>query len=116
MKDVSPGSDWIPRGPSQMQAQADINSNRAIAMNDSRPGPGGGWNGSSFAVFAGAVFNHQSQPAQLTIVIHELAHVAWKGTPMGQFIDINNGLSSAFWISRDCGNAVPEWDNWKVPQ
>ena len=114
--DVSPGSDWIPRNPRQMRAQQTINSDKAIAMNDSLPGLSGAWNGRPFAVFAGAVFNQQSQPAQLTVVIHELAHVAWKGTPMGEFIDINNGLSSAFWISRDCGTAVPEWDKWKVPR
>ena len=81
----------------------------------------GAWNGFGYSVFGGTDFANNTFSAQLTIVIHEMMHVAWSGTPFGTsqngveaFIDIDKGGKvSAAWISTNCGTANPTYLPWQ---
>ena len=111
---------FIPRTPSSFRAQSLIKTG-ALAVNNSLPDKEGVWTGGGFAVFGGVEFSGNTFSAQLTIIIHELMHVAWSGTPFGSssangapaVIDLNQGgRSSAYMISTNCGTDFPKYSLW----
>jgi RHS repeat-associated protein len=119
--DVSPGSGFTPYGQQDKAAAANVNDNGFLASNTSINGANGVWNGFGFAIVGGSDFVNNSFGAQLTIIIHEMIHVGYSGTPMGSrqngipaFVDLDKGGKvSAARIARDCGTESPQYAPWQ---
>ncbi|HEV2521916.1 MAG TPA: RHS repeat-associated core domain-containing protein [Candidatus Acidoferrales bacterium] len=115
--DVSPGSGYIARFPLEMAAVSSVNDSRTPSPSASIWGhtASGAWNGGPGEVLVGKTFNSQPFQAQLTIILHEMLHAAMPNASALIDTPAPAGNSSAYWISRDCGTALPNLPDLAIP-
>ena len=110
---AAPDSGFSPSNSTEIMAANQVNSG-FLADNTAMPAPNGSWNGRPYSVFVGEDFNSQTFGAQLTVLLHEMMHAAWMGTPMAGAVDlVAGGEASAGWLSRDCGTDFPQYGPWQ---